>query len=208
MTYIEQLAQQIIKDRVVIKCESREHGAEIVKAFKERGFPIINSCPVNNYYGIFDKNYPEHCFQLETTQEYNCTILTIPEFIARYPLEPREIVGWKSKEEFRNHLIKLFGSILVYNESESPCIDLKSDSPFIELMRNLSCLELWFNPVYKEVEIPPKGTPVLDSDGRIYISKGETVGNELYVCDSIHDLCTNKFEARLSTWTVYKGGEQ
>ena len=208
MTYIEQLAQQIIKDRVVIKCESREHGAEIVKAFKERGFPIINSCPVNNYYGIFDKNYPEHCFQLETTQEYNCTILTIPEFIARYPLEPREIVGWKSKEEFRNHLIKLFGSILVYNESESPCIDLKSDSPFIELMRNLSCLELWFNPVYKEVEIPPKGTPVFDEWKNIWISKGEIKNMKLKVCRCLSSMHIDHLGNELCTWKVYKGGEQ
>lgn len=178
---------------------------EIVEEFCKRGF--------KDEYGFTDLSFKftgfDTDFVVNSYKRADCfTVLTLPEFIARYPLEQREIIGWKSKEEFRNHLIKLFGSILVYNESESPCIDLKSDSPFIELMRNLSCLELWFNPVYKEVEIPPKGTPVFDEWKNIWISKGEIKNMKLKVCRCLSSMRIDHLGDELSTWTVYKGGEQ
>lgn len=202
MTYIKQLAQQIIKDRVVIDNKGDETlYSEIVKEFCKRGFKNEQEFIEQLFrYTGFDTNFIINSYKFND----KFTTLTLPEFIARYPLDPRGIIGWKSKEEFRNHLIKLFGSILVYNESESPSIDLKSDSPFIELMRNLGCLELWFNPVYKEVEIPPKGTPVLDEWKNIWISKGEIKNMKLKVCRCLSSMHIDHLGDELSTWTVYK----
>lgn len=214
MTDIKQLAQQIIKDRVVVKCESPEHTIEVFKAFEERG--------VLTKYEDGDERDPYDYFEyagffgnIKTFDRYSTfdgKYLTLPDFIARYPLETREIVGWKFKED----KYKRAGmSVLGLSESDIEQHEKLTNAHILEYsneakkLSELQVLELWFDPVYKEVEIPPKGIPVLDNNKKILISTGRGNFNEgLRVVDSFNYLDNEEAGQFISTWTVYKGGKQ
>lgn len=65
MTYIKQIAQQIIKDRVVINNEGNpELGAEIIKAFNELKFPFIGFEIDRDYYEAQEKRFKDFVSQL------------------------------------------------------------------------------------------------------------------------------------------------
>lgn len=205
------LAQRIIDNKVVISNEGDPKlGAKIVQAFKDRGFDtrcLVGNNLQDTYYGIYHDMFD--FYDNKYAVELGCTILTLSEFIERYPLEPKEdiekkIIGWKFKDL---ELIKECFSTICFNGGSQT---INTDSFQVNSIREdelkkLGVLEILCEPVYKEVEIPPKGTIVIDRGGQICISKGILKGNELMVTTLPSNLYSD-MGYLTSKWEVYKGG--
>lgn len=111
----------------------------------------------------------------------------------------KKLIGYKVKEKYREDFEHTFSEPI-----DNEC-DFHINSALEGRFERLDVLDLWCDPVY-EIEIPPKGTPVLDEGGGVFLSCGRiSKHNHLIVTNHIDDLDGDEnmcYEAE--SWTIYE----
>lgn len=116
-----------------------------------------------------------------------------------YPLPAKkEIIGWRFKDY--ELVCKTFNGDYFASKFE---VGSQRHKDLIQL----GALEILCTPVYKEVEVPPKGTVVIDEDGVICISKGVLENGALRVNQNSKELDVESSYYTTDSWTLYKGCE-
>ena len=148
-----------IGKKVAIHCKTQEEW-DYVRKFDTDNVLIPRSCFKNSSmcFSISDSSF-SHASK-EWYVALNYTILEASDFM---PTEPTREIGWFWKEGFETKYKKAVGSIIGIKDGYNfDFIALDNESEQACLLREAGVLDLWFEPVYKEVKQWQKeGTPCL-----------------------------------------------
>lgn len=181
MKTIEEIKAQIIKDNVGINHENDEalyH--RIVDEFMKRGFPLT--------YDLFDEDYTfvtiikgnVNTLDYNYAKDFSINIITLEEFITRYPLEEREIIGYVFKDlnkwcEFDRVNKEWLKGIYKNNG-----FHFSKGCNLYDRLVNIDLLEILCEPVYKEESNPDDFDSTIKELGFVKV-ENEKLSNRLMI---------------------------